>query len=208
MNRPPYAARVVAGLLVTTVEETRKLPTRVITMPMSAVSSAVQAGMRLQQNVAELAIKGDEILAPIFDKTEEQPAWATFDEDEIDPPAPAPAPKAPAQPASAVETPDDAAEPEPAAGRFALYSSPPADVTAGTTATAPVEPSGSSPAIVTEIGYDSLTLAQLRAKVRTLGLADLQTLAEYERANRNRSPFVTMIDNRVTGEQKKADAAQ
>ncbi|GEE01856.1 hypothetical protein nbrc107696_23020 [Gordonia spumicola] len=202
MNRPPYPARVMAGLLVTTVEETRKLPTRVITLPMSAVSSALQAGMRLQQNIAELAIKGDEVLSPIFDKPEEQPAWAHFDDDD-EPietvvesvPEPEPAPVVAAEPA------------EPATGRFALYSAPPADLTPGTTEAAPAS-SGPAPQIVVDLDYDALTLAQLRAKVRTLDADSLQGLADYERAHKNRSPFVTMIDNRIASQQKKADADQ
>ncbi|MCF8611639.1 lipid droplet-associated protein [Gordonia sp. HY285] len=232
MNRPPYPARVVAGLLATTVEETRKLPTRVVTLPMSAVSSALQAGMRLQQNIAELAIKGDDVLAPIFDKAEEQPAWATFDEDDDDTLPPAPAKPAAAK---AMAVTPEAAEPvaakpaaepvqtepvptesvqtesaaEPGAGRFALYSSSTADVAPGATEAAPAASSSATgPQIVVDLDYDTLTLAQVRAKVRSLSLADLQALAEYERANRNRSPFVTMIDNRVAAEQKKADSAQ
>ncbi len=215
MNRPPYPARVVAGLLVTTVEETRKLPTRVITLPMSAVSSALQAGMRLQQNIAELAIKGDEVLSPIFDKTEEQPEWARFDDD--DEPAAAvvesvPEPEADPTPAP---TPVPAAEaaPEPkadAAGRHALFSAVPADLAPGATTATPKSetPAGPAPEAVTALDYDSLTLAQLRAKVRTLDVETLQVVAEYERANRNRTPFVTMIENRIAGHQKKADAGQ
>lgn len=255
MNRPPYPARVVAGLLATTVEETRKLPTRVITLPMSAVSNALQAGMRLQQNIAELAIKGDDLLAPIFDKAEEEPAWATFDEDDDPTPVKAvaaatakvvepetvtkdtpvvkaapeakagpktkPAPKtAPANskpatsktPAPTTEASKTAAAetdaPDQAPGRFALYSSSTTGVAPGPTAAAPATPTGPVPQVVADLDYDALTLAQLRAKVRTLALADLQVLSEYERNNRNRSPFVTMIDNRVVSEQKKADSGQ
>ena len=37
--------------------------------------------MRLQQNVAELVIKGDATLEHIFPPKDEQPEWATFDED-------------------------------------------------------------------------------------------------------------------------------
>lgn len=37
--------------------------------------------MRIQQHVTELAIKGDEVLGG-WRVTEEQPAWATFDEDQ------------------------------------------------------------------------------------------------------------------------------
>ncbi|MCF8570394.1 lipid droplet-associated protein [Gordonia sp. HY002] len=231
MNRPPYPARVVAGLLATTVEETRKLPTRVITLPMSAVSNALQAGMRLQQNIAELAIKGDDVLAPIFDKAEEEPAWATFDEDDDPTPVKAvaaatteavepatvtkdtsvvkatPAAKSASAAKSAGKAESAKAETPTAEGRFALYSSSTADVAPGPTGT-PATSTGPVPQIVADLGYDALTLAQLRAKVRTLALADLKVLSEYERNNRNRSPFVTMIDNRVVSEQKKADSGQ
>ncbi|WP_336792801.1 lipid droplet-associated protein [Gordonia malaquae] len=213
MNRPPYPARVVAGLLVTTVEETRKLPTRVITLPMSAVSSALQAGMRLQQNIAELAIKGDEVLSPIFDKAEEQPEWARFD-DEDEPAAAAvesvPEPEEDPTPAPA-SAPVAAPEPKAdAAGRHALFSSVPADLAPGATTASPKsdESTGPVPDAVAALDYDSLTLAQLRAKVRTLDVDTLQVVAEYERANRNRTPFVTMIENRIAGHQKKADAGQ
>ncbi len=216
MNRPPYPARVVAGLLVTTVEETRKLPTRVVTLPMSAVSSVLQAGMRLQQNIAELAIKGDEALAPIFDKAEEQPEWARFDDDEpvadavesVPEPEPTP-PATPAAPAASAPVTENA---DAAAGRHALFSTVPADFSPGATEAAPKEAApkvdGSAPQVAVDLDYDALTLAQLRAKVRTLDAETLQVLADYERGNRNRSPFVTMIDNRIVSQQKKADAGQ
>ncbi len=81
MIRPPFAARVVTGLIVTAIEETRKLPSTAVTLPMTAVSQTLQAGMRFQQGIAELAIKGDEALDAIFHRAEEEPEWATFDDD-------------------------------------------------------------------------------------------------------------------------------
>jgi hypothetical protein len=47
------------------------------------VSQALQLSMRVQQQVTELAIKGDDALATLR-SPEESPAWATFDEDEPD----------------------------------------------------------------------------------------------------------------------------
>ncbi|MFZ2510380.1 MAG: lipid droplet-associated protein, partial [Gordonia sp. (in: high G+C Gram-positive bacteria)] len=109
MRRPPYPARVAAGVLVTTLDETKRLPTRILTFPMSAVSRSLQAGMRLQQNIAEMAIKGDEFFAPWCEPTEEQPEWARFDEDEtvitIPETVTAPAAKAPAAKAPAAKAP-------------------------------------------------------------------------------------------------------
>ncbi|MBM7366793.1 lipid droplet-associated protein [Gordonia hydrophobica] len=243
MSRPPYPARVVAGLVATTIEETRKLPTRVITLPMTAVSRGLQAGMRFQQNIAELAIKGDELLAPLCDKADEQPEWARFDEDddtaETSTPLLADAPStlptasedaavddAPTTPSSPVNTaataaPDgteQAAADEsngtaangaaPAAtGRFALYSSAPVDVeAAGSTSDDPAD--GPLPETVAAIDYPHLTLAQLRAKVRGLGADELSELLAFEKAGRNRTPFVTMIDNRIASQQKKSESTQ
>ena len=52
MDRAPYPARIAAGLIVTALEETRKLPALLVTLPMTAVSQTLQAGMRAQQNIA------------------------------------------------------------------------------------------------------------------------------------------------------------
>lgn len=228
---------MAAGVLVTTLDETKRLPTRIITFPMSAVSRGLQAGMRLQQNIAEMAIKGDEFFAPWCETAEEQPAWARFDDDEAvvaipqtvtDTPKPAadapvnkasvnkasvnkaPARKAPARKSAPIpaETTADPATPSADSGRFALYSSPPADLAETAAAKAAAPPHTSAPAVAAPeiaeyLEYDGLTLAQLRAKLRGLSSDDLQELADYERASRNRTPFVTMIDNRIASHQKK-----
>ncbi|MFT3899426.1 MAG: lipid droplet-associated protein [Gordonia sp. (in: high G+C Gram-positive bacteria)] len=226
MKHRPYSARLAAGLIVTALEETRKLPTQLITMPMTAVSNVVQAGMRMQQNVAELAIKGDAVLDELFDKPEEQPSWAVFDEDEDSadvparptpaaaaPTAPAPAKKAPAKKAPAKKAaakkapakkaPAKKAAAKPAAephaenpGRFALYSEVPASVETPPPADEPAS-SGAVPEVVEFLDYENLTLAQLRAKIKTVDVDDLRELAEFERGNRKRTPFLTMLENRI-----------
>lgn len=237
MVRAPYPARIAAGLVVTAIEETRKLPTLVVTLPMTAVSQTLQAGMRMQQNIAELAIKGDAALGMLFDRPSEQPEWARFDEDEASvddeasrtpietkttspsPPADKPAKAgAPASPRSS-STADEpeateaelgvAAKPARDAGRFALYSSPPEDLVGrdggadkpAETSSAPVN--GSVPEIVEYLEYDALTLAQLRAKLRTVSTEELTELADYEKATKARAPFLTMIDNRIAAQNKR-----
>ncbi|GAA3965669.1 lipid droplet-associated protein [Gordonia caeni] len=227
---------------MTALDETKRLPTRVITLPMTAVSRGLQAGMRLQQNIAEMAIKGDEFFAPYCETDEEQPEWARFDDDEDNvisvpvaettptkapaepskaakPAKKAPARKAaarkPAENAPATNTPaENSAEvptvdgdtPAAGSGRFALYSSPPADVASEPAEKAPAATSAGKPEVVGLLDYDTLTLAQLRAKLRGLSTDDLQALADYERAGRNRTPFTTMIDNRIASHQKKSGA--
>ncbi|WP_207842699.1 lipid droplet-associated protein [Williamsia soli] len=213
MIRPPYAARVAAGVVVTVLEETRKLPTTAITLPMSAVSQTLQAVMRFQQGIAEMAIKGDDIFESLLGRAEEEPEWATFDEDDdaedSDDSAPTVA-AAPITPATTTVTSEDekpeTADDDPEAtaapagtGRFALYSSTPHIEKETPVARRSAQ---KSPEIVVMLDYDTLTLAQLRAKLRGVGLPELKELAEYEKGNRARAPFLTMLDNRVTAASK------
>jgi hypothetical protein len=184
MTRVPFAARVAAGVAVTVVEETRKLPKTAITLPITVVSEVLASAMRFQQQVTALAIKGDQAIAylPLVGTPEqEQPSWAVFDDDIA------------ARDSSDIDVPDHDAPVAP--GRFALYSTPPAEAaTATATAAAPAE----RPDIVELVDYDTLALAQLRARLRTLSLDDLETLREYEDASLKRAPFLTMLENRIT----------
>ena len=56
----------------------------------------------------------------------------------------------------------------------------------------------SPPGIVAELDYASLTLAQLRARLPSLRVADLEALLAYEEATKARAPFQTLLANRIT----------
>ena len=197
MIRPPFMARVAAGVAVTAYEETLKLPSTALALPMTTVSQVLQTTMRIQQSMTALAIKGDRLFEALGARAEETPEWAVFDEDE------APAPNSGAA--------TNGAEQSEAPGRFALYSMPPAvetETAAEKTADAPESDENAKPAataagtevpgIVEDLDYTSLTLAQLRARLRTLSVEDLTALLDYENATRARAPFVTMLSNRIT----------
>ncbi|MGH3827614.1 MAG: lipid droplet-associated protein [Pseudonocardiaceae bacterium] len=150
MSYVPLPVRVAMGLAVTAVEQACKLPEQLAELPVLAASRAVQAGMRVQQRVTELAIKGDQVFS-LFSPVEDTPAWARFDEDD---------------------------EPRPP------VADPGVDVGAAT-ASAP------------EPGYDELSLAQLRGKLRKLSLPQLAALLEHEQLNQDRPAFVTLLTNRI-----------
>ncbi len=187
-------ARVAAGLALTLVEETRRLPTTAVTLPMTSVSLMLQTTMRVQQTITGLAIKGDQALSFMY-PAREQPEWAVFDEDQT-PDADLPAVKA------------DRGTEAGGIGRFALYSTPIAAVEATTgpaevKASGAVEAAASTPesaeksGVVEYLNYDGLTLAQLRSRLRTLSLDELAELLTHERAGSARSPYLTMLENRI-----------
>ncbi|WP_103348602.1 lipid droplet-associated protein [Amycolatopsis sp. CA-128772] len=76
----PLPLRVAAGLAVSTAERVRELPRQLAGLPVTVVSQVLQASMRVQQHVTELAIKGDSALSSLR-PVEDTPSWATFDED-------------------------------------------------------------------------------------------------------------------------------
>lgn len=235
MSQMPLPVRVAAGLAAVAMERARKLPQDVTEWPMTAVSTALQLSMRVQQRITELAIKGDEALAGLR-QPEEEPPWAVFDEDLPD------RPDLPgrtgddigdsfadddrrladygrdesddawlaATEADAAIGPIDADDPfAPPAGPVGHTGGTPG--TAGTTWTAQsagaphqttdtVAPSGGhagggGPAALP--GYPGLSLASVRARLRTLTVEQLEELLAYEREHGDRAEFVRMLANRI-----------
>lgn len=187
MAQAPYGIRLLVGVAVTAIEETRKLPQTIVMYPMTVASTIAQIVMKVQQDLAGLAIRGDAALEMVFPPKEEKPDWATFDEDESEPDKPS------------------ANGERQTEGRFALYSV--TDIPAGAesgpkartgTAKKPSEPAVEAPPIAGELDYDALTLAQLRARIQSLSVADLRALLAYEESGKARAPFQTLLANRIT----------
>ena len=84
MATAPYGVRLLVGAAVTAIEETRKLPQTILTYPMTIASQIAHLVMKMQQDVADLVNRGDETLESLFPPKDEQPEWATFDEDLTD----------------------------------------------------------------------------------------------------------------------------
>ncbi len=186
MATAPYGFRLLVGAATMAVEETIRLPKTILMYPMTLASTAAHFVMRFQQNVAELVIKGDSTLEHIFPPKNEQPEWATFDEDLSD-----------GEDSDSSDAFGAAGTEHRAEGRFALYSSP--EPTAGAPAKKPAGNRGpSAPAVVEELDYEELTLAQLRARLQSLDVDELEALLSYEEATKGRAPFQTLLANRIT----------
>ncbi len=182
MASAPYGVRLLVGAAVTALDETRKLPSTILTYPMTVISQVAHLVMKMQQDVADLVNRGDETLEQLFPPKDEQAEWATFDEDLADPDV------------------DDAAAARRdgerlTEGRFALYSTgePEKPTASNDRRSAPERP-----ALVDDLDYESLTLAQLRARLPSLRVPDLESLLAYEADTKARAPFQTLLANRIT----------
>lgn len=179
MATAPYGVRLLVGAAVTAIEETRKLPQTILTYPMTVASQVAHLVMKVQQDVADLVNRGDETLDGLFPPKDEQPEWATFDEDLADE-VPTPS------------TPDGERLTE---GRFALFTGGEPDIQDD----GPVKAAtGDLPDVVKRLDYETLTLAQLRARLTSLRVAELEELLTYEETTKSRAPFQTLLANRIT----------
>ncbi|MBY8848275.1 lipid droplet-associated protein [Saccharothrix longispora] len=167
MKPLPLPVRLAAGLAVTAVEQARKLPQQLAGLPVTVVSEALQLSMRVQQTVTELAIKGDDALS-VLRPVDDEPEWATFDEDEPDDPA------GDLHGPDDLDGPDDDGDPW-AQEERALAAEPPAALP----------------------DYDALTLPQLRAKLRSLTAEELEQLLAHERTHAARPEFTGMLTRRL-----------
>jgi hypothetical protein len=191
MKSLPLPVRVAAGLAVTAVEQARTLPAKLAGLPVTVASQALQVSMRVQQQVTELAIRGDEVLASLS-PVEETPAWATFDEDleENGDRYDFSKPSAFDQVDEDVEP---AVRPDPRGGN----GFEPDPWVAEERAIAEVTEAQDVRPIVEAENYDDLSLPQLRARLRRFSVSELTELLEYERANANRPSFVGMLTRRI-----------
>lgn len=193
MATAPYGVRLLVGAAVTAIEETRKLPQTILMYPMTLASQVAHLVMKMQQDVAVLVIKGDETLDSIFPPKDEQPEWATFDEDLT-------AGAAGDSAGDVIDLPVRDGE-RMTEGRFALFSEEPdkPNSTADDGAGSEAGPGAAeAPTIVADIDYESLTLAQLRARLTSLRISDLEALLAYEENTKARAPFQTLLANRIT----------
>jgi hypothetical protein len=198
MKSLPLPIRVAAGLAVTAVEQARTLPAKIAGLPVTVASQALQVSMRVQQQVTELAIRGDEVLAS-FRPVEDTPEWATFESafDRVDDEAERRNGQH-SENGETFATPDPWTQEEQAlaeetgAHEFDVYEAgedgADSDETAGEEAGRPLPEA---------TGYDELSLPQLRARLRRFSADELAELLEYERAHGNRPSFVGMLTRRI-----------
>lgn len=216
MSHLPLPVRVAVGLVATALEQARKLPEQLADLPVTAASHVVQVGMRVQQRVTQLAIKGDEVFSRLR-PVEDTAPWARFDEDEKPSPTPAggTAPttsrgarldQSTGQDAAPVTEPPGPSTPAPAAESTAPTGAGEVSDEADTARIppAPGSPTGNAKSAPTSTtpaalpGYDELSLAQLRGKLRELSLPALVELLDYERSHQDRPAFVTLLSNRIS----------
>lgn len=104
-------------------------------------------------------------------------------------------PAVPVSAEPAVPTPAEVATPAPAEPVLAEPTMAVAPEPTEVTATA--EPAAATGTDLPVAGYDQLSVASLRARLRVLDVTQVRTLLDYEKAHQNRADMVTMFERRI-----------
>ncbi|MFP5371845.1 MAG: hypothetical protein ACLGI3_14015 [Actinomycetes bacterium] len=83
----PEIVRAAAGLAATVLDEARRLPATLPSLPIRLLGLAMQQAMRIQQQYAGLVARGDEVFTGL--RGDAEPGLATFDDDDEDDAGPA-----------------------------------------------------------------------------------------------------------------------
>ncbi|GAA5126875.1 lipid droplet-associated protein [Haloechinothrix salitolerans] len=216
MKPLPLPIRLAAGIAVSAKERAQDLPKQLSGLPVTVASQVLQLSMRVQQQVTELAIKGEAALSGL-QPVEETPSWATFDEDvdereELyptgfdEPDVAVPPPRGQLNgrlPGASLRSSrfDTADEPEQEADPWSRE----ADALAVREAETERDEAGeqvSPPSWLPD--YDELSLPQVRARLRRFTREQLVELLAYERATANRPSFTGMLERRIDTVSKQA----
>jgi hypothetical protein len=210
-NTLPTPVAAALGLLPTAIDSAKRVPGKVVQLPVLAISTALSKWAEAQQRYDELAERGERFVSSVRGHpldadevqewlTERIPTGVASDAvaqvtELLDraatrgsrPATPAEeAPKGeptPSAPAGSPERHDTAAPPEVVA------------VVEEVAAATPVETPSHDELPLPD--YDHMTLGSLRGRLRSLTLEQLVEVREYEKAHADRLPVVTLVDNRI-----------
>ena len=193
----PSPLKALAGLAVTAIEDARALPERVSELPSHVLTRVAAHSMRAQQQYAAWVAKGEALIGSLRTPSEETPPWATFDED---------LPASGLGPGSAFDRQPDVDDLPVARRRTPAKKAAPAAKKAAPAVAKKAAPaaaaSAASGAPQSLPDFDTLTIPQLRSRLKTLKSAELEELIAYEQANAGRAAVVQMLRARLETLQK------
>lgn len=180
----PLAAAL--GLVPTAIDTARRVPAKVIQLPVLAISTALSRWAEAQQRYDELAERGERFVAQVRGRSQD------FDEMEIQEWLAEPIP---------TEDSDVVAQVSDLLDKAATRKK---DTAASPAVVAVVEE------IAESVGgeapphdelplpdYDHMTLGSLRGRLRSLTVEQLIAVRDYEKTHADRLPVITLLENRI-----------
>jgi hypothetical protein len=187
-NTLPTPVAAALGVIPTAIESARRVPTKVVQLPVLAISTALTKWAEAQHRYDELAERGERFLstvrggAPTENDVEE---WLA---------EPVPTQEEQRDPVAQVTELLDRAASKPVRHDTAAAPEVVAVVEDLTEAVGGAVPSHDELPLP---DYDHMTLGSLRGRLRSLSVEELVAVRDYEKAHADRLPVVTHVENRI-----------
>ncbi|MFN2539175.1 MAG: hypothetical protein ABR549_13650 [Mycobacteriales bacterium] len=186
----PLAAAL--GLVPTAIDTARRVPAKVVQLPVLAISTALSRWSEAQQRYDELAARGERFVAQVRGRSSE------LDEQEVEEWLAEPVPTENGEVSDPVTQVSDLLD-------QAARSKPQRHDTAATPDVVAVveelaDSVGGEPPARGELplpDYDHMTLGSLRGRLRSLSVEELIAVRDYEKAHADRLPVITLLENRI-----------
>jgi hypothetical protein len=193
-NTLPTPVAAALGLFPTVVGTARKVPAKVVQLPILAVSTALTRWAEAQQRYDDLAERGERLVAQLRGQSTELDAEQM--QEWLSEPIPVAQDEAPDPVAQVTDLLDRAAEKQPKPQRHDTAATP--EVVAVVEEVAAAVATGTpSHGDLPLPDYDHMTLGSLRGRLRSLTVEELVAVRDYEKAHADRLPVVTLVDNRI-----------
>jgi hypothetical protein len=192
-NTVPTPVAAVLGVVPTVLDTAKRVPAKIVSLPVLAVSTALTQWAQAQQRYDELAQRGERFVATLrgqscdlsADDVQEWLAEPIPTEEESPDPV-----------AQVTDLLDRAAERKPKPQRHDTAVTPEVEAVVEEAA-ATVSREVPSHDELPLPDYDHMTLGSLRGRLRSLTLEQLVAVRDYEKAHADRLPVVTLVDNRI-----------
>jgi hypothetical protein len=193
-NTLPTPLAAALGLVPTVVDTARRVPGKVVQLPVLAVSTALTRWAEAQQRYDDLAQRGEKLVAQLRGQSFELDADQM--QEWLSEPIPVAEDEAPDPVAQVTDLLDRAAERKTKPQRHDTAASDEfvaivEEVAAAVDTKTPTHQDLPLP------DYDHMTLGSLRGRLRSLTVEELVAIRDYEKAHADRLPVVTLVDNRI-----------
>ena len=195
-NTLPTPVAAALGVIPTAIDSAKRVPTKIATLPILAVSTALTRWAEAQQRYDDLAARGERFLATVRGRSPE------LDADDVQEWLAEPVPTT-----DQTDQADRTEQADPVAQVTELLDragSRRKDTAATPEVVAVVEEitevvGGETPAHdeLPLPDYDHMTLGSLRGRLRSLTVEELVAVRDYEKAHADRLPVITLLENRI-----------
>jgi hypothetical protein len=190
-NTLPTPVAAALGVIPTAIDTARRVPGKVVQLPVLAISTALTKWAEAQQRYDELAERGERFVSSVRGRTPNETDLQEWLGEHVPTADDLPDPVA-----QVTELLDKAGQHKPRPERH--DSAATAEVVEVVEEVA--EAVGGEPLSRDELplpDYDHMTLGSLRGRLRSLTVEELVAVRDYEKAHADRLPVVTLVDNRI-----------